>query len=47
MSTQQSKFTLTEDWTVVVYGFLIIGLTLIGLKIPNPTFGWKDSSELD
>ncbi len=46
MSTQQSKFTLTEDWTVVVYGFLIIGLTLIGLKIPNPTFGWKDSSEL-
>lgn len=46
MSNQKSTFTLTEDWTVVFYGFLIIGLTLIGLKIPNPTFGWKDSSEL-
>lgn len=46
MSTQKSTFTLTEDWTVVVYGFLIIGLTLIGLKIPNPTFGWKNSAEL-
>lgn len=46
MSNQKSTFTLNEDWTVVFYGFLIIGLTLIGLKIPNPTFGWKDSSEL-
>ena len=46
MSNQKSTFTLTEDWTVVLYGFLLIGLTLIGLKIPNPTFGWKDSSEL-
>lgn len=46
MSNQKSTFALNEDWTVVFYGFLIIGLTLIGLKIPNPTFGWKDSSEL-
>lgn len=46
MSTQQSKFSLTEDWTVVVYGFLIIGVSLAGLKIPNPAFGWKDTSEL-
>jgi uncharacterized integral membrane protein (TIGR00698 family) len=46
MSNQKTTFNLTEDWTVVLYGFLIIGLTLIGLKIPNPTFGWKDSSEL-
>lgn len=46
MSNQKSTFTLNEDWTVVFYGFFIIGLTLIGLKIPNPTFGWKDSSEL-
>ncbi|PWK29328.1 putative integral membrane protein (TIGR00698 family) [Arcicella aurantiaca] len=46
MSNQKSTFTLTEDWTVVVYGFLIIILALLGLKIPNPTFGWKDSSEL-
>jgi uncharacterized integral membrane protein (TIGR00698 family) len=46
MSNQKSTLTLTEDWTVVVYGFLIIVLALLGLKIPNPTFGWKDSSEL-
>lgn len=46
MSNQKSTFTLTEDWTVVVYGFLIIFLSLIGLKIPNPSFGWKDSTEL-
>ncbi|MEA5461996.1 putative sulfate exporter family transporter [Arcicella sp. LKC2W] len=46
MSNQKSTFTLTEDWTVVVYGFLIIFLSLIGLKIPNPSFGWKDSAEL-
>ena len=46
MSNQKTTFTLTEDWTVVVYGFLIIILTLIGLKIPNPSFGWKDSAEL-
>lgn len=46
MPNQKTKFILTEDWTVVVYGFLIIALSLFGLKIPNPTFGWKDASEL-
>lgn len=46
MSNLKTSFTLTEDWTVVVYGFLIIALTLVGLKIPNPAFGWKDTSEL-
>ena len=46
MSNQKSTFALTEDWTVVVYGFLIIALTLVGLKIPNPSFAWKDTSEL-
>lgn len=46
MSNQKSTFSLNEDWTVVVYGFLIIILALLGLKIPNPSFGWKDTSEL-
>lgn len=46
MPNQKTKFVLTEDWTVVVYGFLIIALSLLGLKIPNPTFGWKDTAEL-
>ena len=46
MPNQKTKFVLTEDWTVVVYGFLIIALSLIGLKIPNPAFGWKNTAEL-
>ncbi len=46
MSNKKQTLQLTEDWTVVVYGFLIIALALIGLKIPNPTFGWKDTFEL-
>ena len=40
------KTLLTEDWTVVVLGLLIIGLSLTGLIIPAPAFGWKNASEL-
>ena len=32
MSESNSKFTLTEDWTVVVFGFLLIALALLGGK---------------
>ncbi|HEX2536393.1 MAG TPA: putative sulfate exporter family transporter [Chitinophagaceae bacterium] len=39
-------FTLHEDWVVVVLGFLIIGLTLSGVVLPVPSFGWKNGSEL-
>lgn len=46
MSNKKQTLSLTEDWTVVVFGFLIIALALFGLKIPNPTFGWKDTAEL-
>lgn len=46
MKEYKITFKLTEDWTVVLYGFLIIALALIGLKIPTPTFGWSTSSEL-
>jgi len=37
---------LNEDWTVVVLGLAIIGLSLTGLVIAAPAFGWKDSSDL-
>jgi uncharacterized integral membrane protein (TIGR00698 family) len=40
------KTLLTEDWTVVLLGFLIIGLALIGIKIPSPSFGWESTSDL-
>ncbi|MES2797572.1 MAG: putative sulfate exporter family transporter, partial [Bacteroidota bacterium] len=46
MSNKKTSLTLNEDWTVVLFGFLIIGITLIGFKIPNPSFGWKNSAEL-
>lgn len=42
----KTKFALTEDWTVVVLGLLIIVLSLTGLLIPAPSFGWKDGDEL-
>jgi uncharacterized integral membrane protein (TIGR00698 family) len=42
----QKGFTLTEDWAVVVLGFLIILLALIGLLVPVPEFDWNNSSEL-
>ena len=46
MSSAKRKSFLTEDWTVVVLGFLIITLALLGLEIPAPAFGWKNGGEL-
>jgi uncharacterized integral membrane protein (TIGR00698 family) len=46
MSSKKTSLSLTEDWTVVLYGFVIIAITLFGFKIPNPSFGWKNSTEL-
>ena len=40
------KSFLTEDWTVVLLGFLIIGVALLGVKIPSPSFGWESTSDL-
>ncbi|GLU55373.1 hypothetical protein Dfri01_48340 [Dyadobacter frigoris] len=40
------KIILTEDWTVVVLGLAIISISLSGLIIPAPTFGWKTGSDL-
>lgn len=41
-----NKFTLHEDWTVVVLGFSIILLSLFGLVLAVPTFGWASGSDL-
>ncbi len=40
------KSILTEDWAVVVLGFLIIAVVLSGLVIPVPSFGWKNADDL-
>lgn len=37
---------LSEDWIVVLLGFLIIGTSTLLFVLPVPTFSWKDSSEL-
>jgi uncharacterized integral membrane protein (TIGR00698 family) len=46
MTSTQTRFTIHEDWTVVLLGSLIIILALAGLLLPVPVFGWKDSAEL-
>ena len=35
-----------EDWMVVVVGFFIILLSIVGLDIPVPSFSWRNSEEL-
>jgi uncharacterized integral membrane protein (TIGR00698 family) len=37
---------LSEDWTVVLLGSLIILFTLFAFLLPVPTFGWKTGEEL-
>jgi len=37
------KNYLTEDWTVVVLGFIIIGLAVAGLHIAAPAYKWSDT----
>ena len=45
MSTTKS-FSLSEDWVVVILGFAIILLALIGVAVPRPSFSWSNSDEL-
>ncbi len=37
---------MTEDWTVVVLGLLIITLSLLGIVVPAPAFGWTNAGDL-
>ena len=37
---------LSEDWAVVLLGFIIIGLALLGLAIPVPLYKWADTTAL-
>lgn len=42
----QKRFTIHEDWTVVILGFLIILLSIAGLLVPVPSFSWRNGEEL-
>jgi uncharacterized integral membrane protein (TIGR00698 family) len=43
---KQKKILMHEDWSVVLLGTLIIILSISGLILEVPTFGWSNSSEL-
>ncbi len=43
---KSSPLIVHEDWTVVILGFLIIFLSISGVLLPVPAFGWKDLSGL-
>lgn len=43
---KQHGINITEDWTIVILGFLLIGLSLSGVKISAPAFSWNNSDEL-
>src|SRR5690606_16903262 len=44
--TSSSRITLTEDWAVVLLGFLIILLAVAGLSVPVPEYSWNDGAAL-
>jgi hypothetical protein len=46
MSSTTTKFTLHEDWAVVILGSLIIIVAIAGLLLPVPAFGWANGAEL-
>jgi len=46
MSTSTSKFALHEDWVVVLLGFLVIVLAIVGVKPESPVYSWTTSSDL-
>ena len=45
MSTS-TKFTIHEDWTVVILGFLIIGISLFIFLPEVPLFKWTTGTDL-
>jgi len=47
MSSINTRFSLHEDWTVVILGILIIVLAILGLVVPAPAFSWTNASELN
>ncbi len=46
MSASKKPIAITEDWTVVVLGFIIIFLAIAGLRFPVPVFKWSNTEHL-
>jgi uncharacterized integral membrane protein (TIGR00698 family) len=46
IATEKPKLTLTEDWAVVLLGFIIIALFIAGIIFPAPVFSWSNGASL-
>jgi len=46
MSTSTKSFTIHEDWTVVILGFIIIGISLFVFLPEVPVFKWSTGTDL-
>src|SRR3954464_4978122 len=46
LSASKSRFSIHEDWVVVILSFVIITLFVSGLLIPVPAYSWKTTDEL-
>ncbi|MFH6945053.1 YeiH family protein [Flavobacterium sp. FlaQc-50] len=46
MSVKTKQFTIHEDWTVVILGFLIIGISLFIFLPSVPVFKWSNLTDL-
>jgi uncharacterized integral membrane protein (TIGR00698 family) len=46
ISSSKSKLSLTEDWAVVLLGFILIFLFVAGIIFPAPSYSWKSAADL-
>ncbi|WP_346239359.1 YeiH family protein [Niabella insulamsoli] len=46
MASPKKTFTLSEDWAVVVLGYIIILLALLGVYIIAPTYDWGNGAPI-
>jgi uncharacterized integral membrane protein (TIGR00698 family) len=46
VTTEKSKLLLTEDWAVVLLGFIIIFLFIAGIVFPAPAYSWSNGPGL-
>ncbi len=43
---QEKKINISEDWVVVITGFLVIGVVLAGFSFDSPSFKWNTVSDI-
>lgn len=45
-TASRRNFEITEDWTVVFLGFIVITFSLIVVAIPPPSFSWAGGADI-